>query len=215
MQPRPRFPMQRGMGPWGMGPNPFAGGQQPMMGQGLNLFGSRTPMPRPPGSLFGGRSIGMGGPQMNRGGGGFLSRLFARKGPAGMQTGLMGIQGAERAGGGLLQSLTNPSGITSFLNNTQQVIKTAQTITPMIQQYGPIVKNLPALWKLYRGLKNTPEDEKASVQTTGIEESSDQITAAQSEEESSSMSGKMEKKQKQISPKRDPRKGTSVPKLYI
>ena len=67
-----------------------------------------------------------------------------------------GTQQAAR-GGGLLKSLTNPGTINSFLTNTQKVLNTAQQVGPLVNQYGPIVKNLPMMWKLYRGLKDAPE----------------------------------------------------------
>lgn len=167
MQPRPRFPMQGGMGQGMMSPGQgLFGGGNPMMGQSSGPFGGRSPMMGPSSGPFEGRSPMMGGQQMGRGGGGFLSRLLGRGNPAGgaagglrgMQ-GMQGMQGlgagraATGGGGGILQSMSNPSGIMGFLNNTQQVLKTAQSIGPMIQQYGPLVKNLPAMWKLYRGLK--------------------------------------------------------------
>ena len=67
--------------------------------------------------------------------------------------------GSQNAAGGgsLLKTLTNPSSINGFLANTQKVLNTAQQVGPMIQQYGPIVKNLPVMWKLYRGFKNAPD----------------------------------------------------------
>ncbi|MCM2531615.1 YqfQ family protein [Neobacillus pocheonensis] len=121
MQPRPRIPMQGGMGPQMMGRSPFGGGN-PMMGPGSNPFGGRNPLM---GQM-------MGRPQqMSRGGGGLLSKILGRGNQAAGVRGLGGIQGAGRAatggGGGLLQSLSNPSGISSMLNNTQQVLKTAQS----------------------------------------------------------------------------------------
>lgn len=33
-----------------------------------------------------------------------------------------------------------------------------------IQQVGPLVKNLPAMWKLYRGLKNAPNEDEQDEQ---------------------------------------------------
>ena len=36
-------------------------------------------------------------------------------------------------------------------------MNTAQQVGPMINQYGPLVKNIPVMWKLYRGLKNAPD----------------------------------------------------------
>ncbi len=122
-------------------------------------------------------------PQMNSGGGGLLSKILGRGNPAGGAAGgLRGIgsRSAERqqAAVDYLQSLSNPAGLKGFLNNTQQVLKTAQSIGPMIQQYGPMVKNLPAMWRLYRGFKNASKskdettnkdnDEKNSMQEESL-----------------------------------------------
>ena len=79
--------------------------------------------------------------------------------------GLMEMQEAGCAGAGGVH-VWYSGGIMGFLNNTQQVLKTAQSIGPMVQQfqqYGSLVKNIPAMWKLYRGLKNSPDasEEKA------------------------------------------------------
>ena len=67
--------------------------------------------------------------------------------------------GAQQVAGGgsILKSFTNPSAINGFLTNTQKVLSTAQQVGPMINQYGPLVKNIPVMWKLYRGLKNAPD----------------------------------------------------------
>ena len=83
-----------------------------------------------------------------------------------------GPQQAAR-GGGLLKSLTNPGTINSFLTNTQKVLTTAQQVGPLVNQYGPIVKNLPMMWKLYRGLKDAPE----------FNENQEQSSVAPSEEQ--------------------------------
>ena len=80
--------------------------------------------------------------------------------------------GAQQVAGGgsLLKSLTNPATINGFLTNTQKVLNTAQQVGPMVNQYGPLVKNIPVMWKLYRGFKNapdiTPDDEEATNTTT-------------------------------------------------
>ncbi|PLS15410.1 hypothetical protein CVD28_23045 [Bacillus sp. M6-12] len=81
--------------------------------------------------------------------------------------------------GGLLASLKNPGSLNSFLSNTQKVLQAAESVGPMIQQYGPLVKNFPALWKLYKGLKESDtgsvedpesEDYKDSLHTTELED---------------------------------------------
>jgi hypothetical protein len=119
--------------------------------------------------------------------GGLLSRLFGQVNRTGASQGFnplsFGPQQAARGGGGLLKSLTNPGTINSFLTNTQKVLSTAQQVGPLVNQYGPIVKNLPMMWKLYRGLKDAPEfsknkdKDKASVDSSvkQIEEPDDII----------------------------------------
>ncbi len=105
-------------------------------------------------------------------GGGLLSKLlggFNRSGASqGVQPfgGLGAGQAAARGGGGLLKSLTEPNTINQFLTNTQKVLSTANQVGPLVQQYGPVVKNLPMMWKLYRGLKDAPEFNKETVEST-------------------------------------------------
>jgi YqfQ-like protein len=148
MMPRYRTPMQPRMTPRHFGPyhgrppvHPMMGRPQQMMRQG--------------------------------GGGGLLSKLLGK----GNQMGAGQSMNATRAfgpqnaagGGSLLKTLTNPSSINGFLVNTQKVLNTAQQVGPMIQQYGPMVKNLPVMWKLYRGFKNAPDfTENADNNDTNI-----------------------------------------------
>lgn len=61
--------------------------------------------------------------------------------------------------GGVFKTLLNPGNLTSMLNNTQRVLQAAESFSPLVQQYGPLVKNIPAMWKLYRGLKDTDKAE--------------------------------------------------------
>lgn len=100
------------------------------------------------------------GPTPSRGGG-LLSKLLGQVNQTGASQGFnplsFGTQQAARGGGGLLKTLTNPGTINSFLTNTQKVLSTAQQVGPLVNQYGPIVKNLPMMWKLYRGLKDAPD----------------------------------------------------------
>ena len=219
MQPRPRMPMQGGMGPGPFGP------RNPMANPGYNPFGGRNPMMGAPSNPFGGGNNPMMGQmmgrpnQMNRGGGGLLSKLLGKGNQAG---GFMGMQTAGKAasgGGGLLQSLSNPGGITSILNNTQQVLKTAQSIGPMVQQYGPMIKNLPAIWKIYKGFKNankntdeTPDENSQSAEAT-LTESSDHKESAKRTSKKKVQSVNHE--HTGASTKTSTQKGSSVPKMYI
>ena len=114
-----------------------------------------------------GRALGRPRPMMSRtpqmrqgggGGGGFLSKLLGKGKQMGQVSGATRSIGAQQVAGGgsILKSFTNPSAINGFLTNTQKVLNTAQQVGPMINQYGPLVKNIPVMWKLYRGLKMHP-----------------------------------------------------------
>lgn len=218
----PLFPMQGRMGQQMMGAR--LGGGSPFMG--MNRAAQFPMMGR--------------APQMN-GGGGLLSRLLNRGAPAptggmnpfGGTNGLMGLQQAGRAAGGG-GALTNSGvgGLSSFLNNTQQVLKTAQSIGPMVQQfqqYGSLIRNLPAMWRLFQGLKNSSSDSGEESASTSKSESktssnkgSDNTTESSSNQVNESSS--LHKKEKVYSNKRKQaagskqikkEKGASVPKLYI
>ncbi|WP_331457442.1 VrrA/YqfQ family protein [Bacillus sp. FJAT-18017] len=88
-----------------------------------------------------------------------LSRLLGKSGGGQGSTRNMVSAAGNTQSGSFLKTLSNPEAINSFLANTQNVIQTAQSFGPLIEQYGPIIKNLPSMWKLYRGLKNTDGDE--------------------------------------------------------
>ncbi|WP_318508387.1 VrrA/YqfQ family protein [Bacillus sp. T3] len=82
---------------------------------------------------------------------------------------------AAASGGSFLKNLTNPTAISGFLNNTQQVLSAFQQITPLVSQYGPIIKNIPTMWKLYRGLKDATEEtnsEQTEMESIELEEES-------------------------------------------
>ncbi|RFU71722.1 hypothetical protein D0469_00945 [Peribacillus saganii] len=128
--------------------------QQPVQ---PGMFGRVPPQQRP-------AQQGMFNPQ-HRGGsfgqqqgrGGLLSKLLGKSKPVpSSPISMFSLPSAPKAEtGGLLASLKNPGSISSFLSNTQKVLQAAEAVGPMFQQYGPLVKNFPALWKLYKGLKDS------------------------------------------------------------
>ena len=84
-------------------------------------------------------------------------------GGAGTSSGLLArLFGGLGAGGG--QSFN----IMSMLQNTQRVVGMVQTVTPMVQQYGPIIRNLPAL---YRIMKSSPNSDNTNTETATTGES--------------------------------------------
>lgn len=200
----PQPPFSRGMPPrftrQGMGHRGLFPGQGPNMGRGV-------------------------GPQTGMRGG-LLSRLFGKGGASGgmgLRSSSVGPMGAARGGGGLLQALSNPTAINGFLTNTQKVLNTASQVGPMIQQYGPLVKNLPAMWKIYKGFKNsgkTEDNSKDSPEPPSVEESADKNNKSEvKKQEQKSTDKKSKTSRKQALPaslsKSSEDKGKSVPKLYI
>lgn len=200
---------------------------QPRMPQG---FPNRAPMMMGMNQMQQPNMMFRGQQQMNRGGG-LLSKILGKGTQArGMgMNGIMGTQTASRAaagGGSLLQNLSNPAGISSFLNNTQQVIRTAQTFGPVIQQYGPIVKNIPAMWKIYRGFKNASADSDGGTKQAPdkqVESSAKSThtkgkTSVQKTKQSSKNTlneGLRSQTTKSAKTTVTKSKGDSVPKLYI
>ncbi|WP_428909151.1 VrrA/YqfQ family protein [Niallia sp. Krafla_26] len=143
-----------------------------------------------------------------RGGGGFLSRLFNQTGNRAAVQPFSGFgQQAARGGGGLLKTLSNPNTINGFLTNTQKVLSTAQQVGPMVQQYGPIVKNIPMMWKLYRGLKDAPEFSKNQDESSSSSKSEKKDVASYESSSSDHEADTVEHTNNQPSP--------SKPKLYI
>lgn len=56
----------------------------------------------------------------------------------------------------------------SFLQTANSFMNTAQKFTPYVQQAAPMIKNLPALWRMYRGFSNSPDDEEDFLESTTV-----------------------------------------------
>ena len=140
--------------------------------------------------------------------GGILSSLFGRGGGAAGNAvtaarSVTGAAGAAAQGGA---SLTN------IMNGTQKVLAAGERIVPMVrqvQQYGPLIKNLPSMWKMYRGLKSADTAaDSAETETPAV----DDISTVQEETASAAILPTEEetiKAPKSSAPK------PSVPKLFI
>ncbi|MEH7245582.1 VrrA/YqfQ family protein [Neobacillus niacini] len=219
MYTRQRYPQHRQMGPqMMMGPGPFGGHPQqrmnpyggPMMGLNQPSNGGRPMM---------GQGMVRGQGQGRRNGGGLLSKILGGKKQGTQSGGLRGMLTAGRAApsgsggvGSILQTLSNPDGLTGFLNNTQQVLKTAQSFGPMIQQYGPMVKNIPMMWRLYKGFKDLPSEENQDENTTETPKiAKDSVTASKPVKRTKKVIDSEPERVEEK--KRDNR--SSIPKLYI
>ena len=69
-------------------------------------------------------------------------------------------------------SASGSGGISGTLDNIQQILKMSQSVTPLIQQYAPMVKNLPAMLTLLKAFQESDElDETSTVSDSEINES--------------------------------------------
>ena len=82
----------------------------------------------------------------------------------------------------------------------------------MIQQYGPMVKNLPMMWKLYKGFKDLPSEEKSDKNKTETPRMAEE-TVPKSEPVKRTKKEK-DNDSENVEVKKRPT-GTSMPKLYI
>lgn len=62
--------------------------------------------------------------------------------PPGMNPGFQSPKGAPK--------------LDSILETANRFLATAQSFQPYIQQAAPMIRNLPALWRLYRGFQSVP-----------------------------------------------------------
>ncbi|WP_404428739.1 VrrA/YqfQ family protein [Sutcliffiella horikoshii] len=230
-------PMQQPMRPspfrMGPGPSPFMQQQPNNMFNMFNMPNSNmsnipNPMLRNPSPFMGGAGRGMSlGGNSGGGGGGLLAKLFGRTGARSIgNMGGLGQLANTGAGGGLgqlanagtLQQLINPNNLTGMLGNVQKALKMAEGVIPMVQQYGPLVRNMPAMLKLYNELKNVDDDDETDNEST--EESTEGTKTGEVESESAAESN-TKKKIKKKKPKptfteaEEKPAGGSAPKLYI
>ncbi|WP_445490382.1 VrrA/YqfQ family protein [Niallia sp. 03133] len=182
--------------------------------------------------MMGGRMIQQGppnfpNPMMGRGGaparsgGGILAKLLGR-GNSGASNATRnvanaGARSAAGSGGGILKAISNPASINGFLANSQKFLNTASQLGPMINQYGPMVRNIPAMWKLYRGLKNfsSSEEETSVAEDAPTKKNKNTITKNTSSTSKKISGESTEVDEWETEDDSEISKGPSVPKLYI
>ncbi|MGD7051825.1 VrrA/YqfQ family protein [Sutcliffiella horikoshii] len=226
---QPMRPSQFRMGP---GPSPFM--QQPQNNM-FNMFNMpNSPMSNMPNQMLrnpspfmggAGRGMGLGGNSGGGGGGGLLAKLFGRTGARSIgNMGGLGQLANTGAGGGLgqlanagtLQQLINPNNLTGMLGNVQKALKMAEGVMPMVQQYGPLVRNVPAMLKLYNELKNVDDDDDTDTEST--EEAKTEEVESDSAAENNTKKKVKKAKPKPTATDTEPEEkpaGGSAPKLYI
>lgn len=89
-----------------------------------------------------------------------------------------------------------------MIANAQKAIQTAQTVLPMVQQFGPLIKNAPAIISVLKSMQAS--EETASKETEESEEESDEAENEQKKEQTETKqadTGK-EKKNKAVKEKK-------------
>lgn len=64
-------------------------------------------------------------------------------------------------------------GLTKTLGNVQRVLKAVETAAPIAQQYAPMVKNLPMMFKLMKELKKNDSEENTNEEENDKEDEED------------------------------------------
>ena len=71
-----------------------------------------------------------------------------------------GFQQGPPGGGGFQQGAASQGALggrtMSYLQTADKFINTAQQLTPMFRQWAPMIQNVPALFRLYRGFQAAP-----------------------------------------------------------
>lgn len=50
-----------------------------------------------------------------------------------------------------------PSKMDGYMQTANSFFNTAQQFAPVVQQFAPMVKNIPAMWRLYKGFQSMPD----------------------------------------------------------
>ncbi len=117
---------------------------------------------------------------------------------AGQSGGLLAkLFGGAQAGGG---GITN---IVGMLQNAQKAIGVFQQISPLVQQYGPLIKSLPALISIMRGSGN-PDDEESTPNTSDENEKKQDNTGVRKNKEKSKKNKSSQKTQTTSKQKKSP-----------
>ncbi|WP_100488621.1 VrrA/YqfQ family protein [Sporolactobacillus pectinivorans] len=78
--------------------------------------------------------------------------------------------GSGQSGGGI--------NLVGMLMNAQKAIQTAQTMIPMVQQFGPLIKNAPAILSVLRSMQ-TSEESKETKEEETVPETTDETVDSQ------------------------------------
>ncbi len=149
-------------------------------------------------------------PQRTSGGLPGVLQKILRRGSRGAQTGARAALPASSSSSGGVSLL-------DMLNHTQSALRAAESFMPMVQEYGPMVKNLPSMFKMMKALKDINFDENDEETASETEAKYENQDKDKSEEGNKSLTliSKEEKAPPQQKLKKVDLTGKSLPKMYI
>ncbi|MUV39830.1 uncharacterized protein JNUCC1_03714 [Lentibacillus sp. JNUCC-1] len=122
--------------------------------------------------------------------------------PAYQSTGL--LQQLLGGAGGSSQ-IVSADGIMNTLNHVQRILGFVQSTAPVLQEYGPLIKNLPAMYQMMKALDSNETDNLNSDDESEVEQTTRSEDASEEPVSISDSEPKVEQ----------PLQGQSVPKLFI
>ncbi|PAE08716.1 hypothetical protein CHI12_05140 [Terribacillus saccharophilus] len=130
-----------------------------------------------------------------------------------------GSRGAQTGVGAALPARSSSTGgvsLLDMLNHTQSALRAAESFMPMVQEYGPMVKNLPSMLKMMKALKdiNFDEDDEETASETEAKDKDEVKDKSEEGDKTLTSISKDEKPPYKQEPKKSG-SGESLPKMYI
>ncbi len=103
-------------------------------------------------------------------------------------------------------------GFSGILDNVQQVLKIVDTTTPLIKEYGPMIKNLPAMYRMVKAFKEVDSMDDETEKDIDVSKDKDSVVH-ENEKDSIEQSENVPKETVGETSRKS--NGVSTPKLYI
>ncbi len=126
-----------------------------------------------------------------------------------MQQLLGKISGSGGSGG------VSVDGMMNTLNNVQRVLGVIQSSAPIVQQYGPLIKNLPTMYQMLKILNDADLDDEATDDEALSSDDVDEHDEDESVESNSVYVDDLDDEEDKLPNDKHLYKGESVPKLFI
>lgn len=108
-------------------------------------------------------------------------------------------------------------GLSKTLENVQQVLRVIESATPIVQQYGPMIKNLPAMYRMMKAFKDINlEEEDDTVESKNDDDLQFDFEEFEESEEYEGSPNDVISSDDHVEDRRyRSQKGQSIPKLFI